>query len=155
MSGSKFIERLKARAKGKPVCLLVDELHGEVVPLLRRIIQKVPDCTIWCAGAWPTTCPSGFVRKELSTSVRCPPAVQTLLKMVEPSKNGCDVSLTSSTEFKYVIHSTEIPELSLPTTGERVHLMSHDGHHTPQILDCVACASELAAYLKKELRVGE
>lgn len=155
VDSSNFVGRLKAGAKGRPICLIMDEIHGEVLPLIRRIIQQVPNCTLWCAGAWATTCPSSFVLKLLPTSVRCPPAVQSLLQMIEPSKNWPEESLTSSTEYSYVTHSTMIAEKPLPTTGVRVKLMSHDGHDSPQILDCATCADKLATYLKDELRVGE
>ena len=153
--GSSLVGRLKARAKGRPICLLMDDIHGESVPLLLRVLQQIPKSTFWCAGAWPTTCPPEFTRKELSTSIRCPPSVQRVLQMVEPSQGGAQESLPSWTQFTYVTHSTEIDEQPLPTTGVRAKLMSHGGHQSPGILDCRECAEELAAYLKAELRVGE
>ncbi|KAL8560554.1 hypothetical protein ACOMHN_018954 [Nucella lapillus] len=139
--------RLHTRAKGRPICLIMNEIQGEVTDYIAKLCQQIPGCGFWSFGVCPSTCPPGFVLGELSTPVRCPPAVQTLLKMTEPSRG-------SGAPYSYVTSSTGGTQHPLPTSGLPVKLLSHAGHGQRPILQCRQCGETLALYLR-EIGVGK
>lgn len=154
-----LVNRLKQRADGRLICLIVDEIDVADFPAIEQIIDQLPECRIWCAGIWAANGLQSFVLKQLPISFRCPPAVQTILQLTEPSARKAKPSLTSDvtspTLYTYVTDSTQIDECPLPTTGVRPMLMSHANHGSGTILDCSLCGDVLAAYLKDNLRVGQ
>ncbi|KAK7100621.1 hypothetical protein V1264_023541 [Littorina saxatilis] len=153
-----LVNRLKQRADGRLICLIVDEIDVADFPAIEQIIDQLPECRIWCAGIWAANGLQSFVLKQLPISFRCPPAVQTILQLTEPSARKAKPSLTSDvtspTLYTYVTDCTQIDECPLPTTGVRPMLMSHANHGSGTILDCSLCGDVLAAYLKDNLRVG-
>ena len=79
----KFREQLEERGPTGRVCFLLDELSTHrLKDLIMPLIDALPACPIWFSSLAVTDCPAGFQLFRLDTSLRCPPSVQRLLKVM-------------------------------------------------------------------------
>ncbi|KAK7477027.1 hypothetical protein BaRGS_00031707, partial [Batillaria attramentaria] len=108
------------------------------------LVTKVPQVCIWAASCLHKLRPDCLPEKQLTNSLRCPPAV---------TRQITDSSLIKE---EYVYGYTVDPELPPPTDGPKVHWPRHDRGvaHEGKPEDCHQCGVGIANILDKDLNLN-
>ena len=125
----------------KNTLFVIDEIYIESFwsDILVSFSEQFPNSKVLCAGLFSKN-PQGFQEHPLDVVHRCPPSVQNLLYSVD---------WEDARKEKYVRDYGYAREMS--TNGPTPLCVRHELHVAGgSVADCLQCAAELSAVLKKE-----